>query len=177
MAQIITWWWAGENGTLTYWPDGPLGPPKVLEHPLWNKGLVVQNELMFHRGDPVGPYDSPTIDGLKNRSMMGYDADAGLWRVTTDDETLATFPPEQVRLVVHWRAELYEDMDELKKVMDHSDDLTIERAVGMLLDDMRSKGATLAEPSDPLNDPDFVSSLIKTYTIAPATEWLEVPPA
>ena len=27
MAQVITWWYLGENGTFTYWPDGPLEPP------------------------------------------------------------------------------------------------------------------------------------------------------
>ena len=27
MAQVITWWYLGENGTFTYWPDGPLGEP------------------------------------------------------------------------------------------------------------------------------------------------------
>ena len=41
MAQVITWWYLGENGTFTYWPDGPLGEPaKVLDHPLWNKGVA-----------------------------------------------------------------------------------------------------------------------------------------
>ena len=177
MAQVITWWWAGENGTFTYWPDGPFGQPKVLEHPLWNKGVVVQNELMFHRGDPVGGWDSPRIEGLKNRSMLGYERSADLWRVTTDDQTLAAFPNEQVRLLVHWNAELYADMEELKKVMDHTDDLTIERAVGMLVDDMRAKGTKVDDPTDPLNDPEFVSALVRTYTIAPTTEWLELPAA
>jgi hypothetical protein len=177
MAQVIAWWWKGENGTFTYWPDGPTGQPKVLEHPIWNKGVLVQNELMFHRGDPVGPFDSPTIEGLKNRSTIGYDGGSGLWRVDTDDETLATFPEEQVRALVHWNAELYADMDELKKVMDHTDDLTIEKAVGMLVDDMRSKGTKVDDPTDPLNDTDFVSALIRTYTIAPTTEWLEIPAA
>jgi hypothetical protein len=32
MAQIITWWWRGVDGTFTYWPDGPLAAPKRLEH-------------------------------------------------------------------------------------------------------------------------------------------------
>ena len=31
MAQVITWWYRGEAGTFTYWPDGPLRPPKRLE--------------------------------------------------------------------------------------------------------------------------------------------------
>ena len=63
MAQVITWWYRGENGTFTYWPDGPLGAPQHLEHPLWNKGVVVQNEAMFHRGDPVGRPDERDTPG------------------------------------------------------------------------------------------------------------------
>jgi hypothetical protein len=172
MAQVIAWWYRGENGTFTYWPDGPFGEPKVLEHPLWNKGVVVQNELMFHRGDPVGAYDSAPIVGMKNRSMIGYDNAADAWRVTTDDDTLATFGPQNLRLLVHWNAELYRDMDELKRVMDHTDDLTVEQAVGMLVKDMRSKGTAVADPTDPLNDTEFVGALTRTYTIAPTTEWL-----
>ncbi|CAN5580308.1 hypothetical protein BH10ACT3_BH10ACT3_12880 [soil metagenome] len=177
MGQVITWWYLGENGTFTYWPDGPMGQPKVLEHPLWNKGVVVQNEMMFHRGDPVGPYDGPPIEGLKNRSMMGYDQDADLWRITTDDETVHTYQPNEMRFMVHWNAELYEDMDELKKVMDHTDDLTIDEAIGRLLMDMRSKGTKIADPSDPFHDTDFVRALVETYTIAPTTEWLSFPAA
>ena len=91
MAQVITWWYRGENGTFTYWPDGPFGEPKVLEHPLWNKGVVVQNEMMFHRGDPVGPFDSPPVQGLKHRSLMGFDADREAWQITTDREHVHTY--------------------------------------------------------------------------------------
>ena len=176
MAQVITWWYLGENGTFTYWPYGPLGEPAVLEHPLWNKGVVVQNELMFHRGDPVGPFHGPGID-VKHRSMMGWDDDAGLWRVTTDGETVGTFDQSDLRFLVHWNAELYEDMDEMKKVMDHTDDLSIDQAIGTLLADMRAKGRAVPEPSDPLNDTDFIRALVETYTIAPTTEWLEIPAA
>jgi hypothetical protein len=175
MAQVITWWYTGENGTFTYWPDGPLGEPAVLTHPLVNKGVVVQNELMFHRGDPVGPYDSPPIVGLKNRSMFGYDEAADLWHITTDGETIHTYRPDQIRLLVHWNAELYQDMDELKRSMEHTDDLTIDRVIDRLLADMRAKGMRVAEPSDPLHDTEFITTLVQTYSIAPTTEWLTFP--
>lgn len=177
MAQIITWWYVGENGTFTYWPDGPLGDPQVLGHPLWNKGIVVQNELMFHRGDPVGAYDSPPIEGIKHRSMMGWDEDDGRWHITTDDRTIHTMPDSDLRFLVHWNAEVYSDMDELKRSMDHTDDLSVEEAIGRLLADMRAKGKKVTEPSDPLNDSDFIRALVDTYTIAPTTEWLEFPAA
>jgi len=172
MAQVITWWYRGDNGTFTYWPDGPLGEPRHLEHPLWNKGVVVQNEAMFHRGDPVGRPDERDVPGLKHRSLIGYDAQHDDWAVTTDGEVIRRYRPEQMRLLVHWNAEVYADMDEVKKNMDHSDDLTHEIVFDRLLADMRSKGVAVAEPTDPLHDSEFIRALIATYTIAPTTDWL-----
>jgi hypothetical protein len=172
MAQVITWWYRGENGTFTYWPDGPLGAPQHLEHPLWNKGVVVQNESMFHRGDPVGRPDERNFDGLKHRSLLHHDADADEWAVTTDGEVIRRSRPAEMRLLVHWNAEVYSGMDELEKSMDHSDDLTHDVVFDRLLADMRAKGVPVAEPSDPLHDTEFVRALISTYTIAPTTDWL-----
>ena len=172
MAQVITWWYRGENGTFTYWPDGPLEQPQHLDHPLWNRGVVVQNEVMFHRGDPVGRPDERAIPGLKHRSMFEYRRDADHWAITTDGTTIRTYQPEEIRLLVHWSSEVYADMDELRKVMDHTDDLTHERAIGMLLDDMRRRGVRVAEPSEPFHDDAFIQALIHTYTIQPQTDWL-----
>ncbi|GAA4991047.1 hypothetical protein GCM10023205_73580 [Yinghuangia aomiensis] len=171
MAQVITWWYLGENGTFTYWPDGPLGEPQRLEHPLWNKGVVVQNEAMFHRGDPVGRPDERDIEGLKHRSLLGYDADRGDWAITTDDQVIRRYRPDEMRLLVHWNAEVYTDHDELKKNMDHSDDLTHDMVFERLLADLRDRGVSVAEPSDPMHDKDFIRALIDTYAIAPTTDW------
>ncbi|GMU77630.1 MAG: hypothetical protein AMXMBFR46_04290 [Acidimicrobiia bacterium] len=171
--QVITWWYRGEHGTFTYWPDGPRGAPQVLAHPLWNKGVVVENERMFHRGDPVGRPEARDVPGLKHRSLIEHDADADAWRVTTDGVVIRTYRPEEMRLLVHWSAEIYADLDELRTVMDHTDDLTLDEVVGRLLKDMREKGTPVSEPSDPLHDDDFVRALIATYSIAPTTDWLE----
>ena len=113
-------------------------------------------------------------DGLSRRA--GYSRPelmlADLWRITTDDETVHTYQPNEMRFLVHWNAELYEDMDELKKVMDHTDDLTHQQVVDTLLADMRSNGVKVAEPNDPFHDVDWIQALIHTYTIAPTTDWL-----
>ena len=172
MAQVITWWYLGENGTFTYWPDGPLGQPSRLEHPLWNKGVVVQNEAMFHRGDPVGRPDEREMPGLKHRSTIGWEEARDEWVVTTDSEPIRRYRPDEMRLLVHWSAQVYEDMDELKKNMDHSDDLTHDEVFTRLIADMRAKGVIVAEPSDPLHDSDFIQALIATYTVAPVTDWV-----
>jgi hypothetical protein len=149
MAQVITWWYQGEEGTFTYWPDGPLEPPQRLEHPLWNRGVVVQNELMFHRGDPVGRPDERTIEGLKHRSLMDYNTVQDRWEITTDGVPIRTYEPAQIRFLAHWNAEVYADMDEVRKVMDHTDDLTHQMVVDRLLADMRSKNVAVSEPNDP----------------------------
>ena len=171
MAQVITWWYQGENGTFTYWPDGPLGEPKRLEHPLWNKGVVVQNEMMFHRGDPVGRPNERDIPGLKNRSLLDYDSNEGDWVITTDGEVIRRYRPDEMRLLVHWSAEVYSDREEVEKNLDHSDDLTFDVVFDRLLTDMRSKGVEVTDPSDPLHDQDFIRALISTYSIAPTTDW------
>ena len=171
MAQVITWWYRGDNGTFTYWPDGPLGEPKRLEHPLWNKGVVVQNEMMFHRGDPVGRRDEREIAGLKHRSLMGYDAERDDWVITTDGQVIRRYQPNEMRLLVHWNAEVYSDMAEVEKNLSHSDDLTHDMAFERLFADMRRRGVKVAEPSDPLHDQSFIRALMETYSIAPVTDW------
>ena len=172
MAQIVTGFWLGAEGTFTYWPDGPLGDPKRIEHPMWNKGVVVQNEMMFHRGDPVGRPDERAVPGLANRSLIGYRRDHDDWAVTTDGEAIRTYEPSNVRFLVHWNAEVYMDRAEAKLVMDHTADLTHDRVIDTFLADLRARGVRVAEPSDPFHDEDFIRLLTSTYTIAPQKDWI-----
>jgi hypothetical protein len=171
MAQVITWWYRGENGTFTYWPDGPLGAPRRLEHPLWNKAVVVQNEMMFHRGDPVGRPEERDTPGLKHRSLLGYEVEREGWAITTDGEVIRRYAPDEMRLLVHWSAELYADRDEVEKSLDHSDDLTFDVVFDRLLADLHARGLAVDEPSDPLHDQDFIRALMAAYNIAPVTDW------
>ena len=175
MAQVVTWFWLGAEGTFTYWPDGPLGPPKRIEHPMWNKGVLVQNELMFHRGDPVGRPDERDIPGLKHRSMIGYRHETDDWAISTDGDVIRTYAPDNVRFLVHWSADVFMDRDEARLVMDHTDDLTIDRIVNTFLDDLDRRGIDHDAPdaNDPFNDPSFIRALMAAYTIAPTTDWID----
>ena len=172
MAQIITWWYQGEPGGFTYWPDGPFGVPQRIESPIWNRGVVVQNELMFHRGDPVGPPEDRAIEGLKNSSLFHYDEGDNSWTINNDDDVIKRYRPEQIRLLVHWNAEIYKDMAEVESVMDHSNDLTHDKVFDTFLADLRGRGVAVKEPSDPLHDVDFIQTLTNTYSIAPTQDWI-----
>jgi hypothetical protein len=172
MAQVIAWWYLGENGTFTYWPDGPLAEPRRLDHPLWNKGVVVQNEMMFHRGDPVGRPEERDIPGLKNRSLLGYEASTDEWAITTDGAVIRRYKPEEMRLLVHWNAEVFADRDELERNNDRSQDLSIDTVFDRLLSDLGRRGIQVDDPTDPLHDSDLIRVLTDTYSIAPTKDWV-----
>ena len=60
---------------------------------------------------------------------------------------------------------MFADLAELKKNMDGTDDLTHERVFDTLIRDVRSKGISIATPSDPLHDPVFIRTLNAAYDI------------
>ncbi len=45
--------------------------------------------------------------------------------------------------------------------------------IDTFLTDMRAKGRTVAAPSDPFHDDDFIHALMETYNIAPTTDWID----
>ena len=65
-------------------------------------------------------------------------------------------------------------MAEVEKAMDHSDDLTHDQVIDTFLADLRRRGVTVTEPSDPLHDVEFIQLLANTYDIAPTQDWLLV---
>lgn len=64
MAQVITWFSHDAGSRFTYWPDGPLKQPQRLVPPVYNRGVVVQNEMLMHRGEANGPLEQQVPAGL-----------------------------------------------------------------------------------------------------------------
>ena len=165
--QVIAWYYTGRiGGGFTCWPVGPFGPPKQIEAPMWGRAVVVENEMMFHRGDACGPPELRRPAGLDITSRFGADPDsADGWQITTGDRVIQRIPAEEMRFLVHWGARLFMDYDELKTDFDHSDDIAPERAIEMLIADLRARGAKFETPSDPLNDRNFVRLLANAYDV------------
>ena len=167
MAQVIAWYYRSSNGGgFTYWPEGPLRQPKRLATPMWNRGVVVQNEMMFHRGEANGPMEMRMPRGLAFNTMFGADPDSeDGWQLTTDGKVIQRVPAHEMRFLVHWNAEIYVDYADLKKSLDHSDDLSVERVVDIFFQDLRARGIQAATPSDPLHDREFIQLLTRTYDV------------
>ena len=176
-AQVITWFSHDPQSGFTYWPDGPLMPPQRLEPPVWNRGVVVQNEMMFHRGEANGPLEQQRPEGLDfSTTFSGDPADNDHWLLKTGDRVIARHHTRELRYLVHWTAEVFEDFDELRTNMDGTQDLTQERAIGMLIDDVRSRGIAIATPSDPLHDAEFIRQLNAAYDIGGPSSYPECAP-
>ena len=104
--------------------------------------------------------------GLAFHSLMEPDPESnGGWRITTDGKVIQQIPEEEFRFLVHWGANLYLDFDELKRALDHTDDLTHERIFDILIDDLRARGVAFSPPSDPLTDPAFIGVVNAVYGI------------
>jgi len=164
MAQVITWFSKDPGSGFTYWPDGPARAPQRLMPPVWNRGVVVQNEMMYHRGEANGPLDRQRPPGLKFDTMFcGDPADKNNWRLMNGDQVIDNVHTDELRFLVHWSGEVFEDFAELKQNMDGTDDLTYDRVFETLLKDMRARGVQVETPVDPLHDPAFIRTLIATY--------------
>ena len=60
--------------------------------------------------------------------------------------------------------------------MDGSDDLTIDRAIDMLVDDVHKKGIKLDVPAAPLHDPAFIGALNAAYDLGGPTVYPDEAP-
>jgi hypothetical protein len=177
MAQVITWFSHDENSGFTYWPEGPLKPPQRLLPPVYNRGVVVQNEMMMHRGEANGPVDQQVPAGLAFDTVFAGDPDdRNGWLLKNDEQIIARHHTDDLRFLVHWSAEVFSDFDELKKNMDGSDDLTVDKAIDMLVDNLAKTGIKLEIPTAPLHDPQFIGALNAAYDIGAPTVYPEEAP-
>jgi len=173
--QVIAWYYRGKvGGGFNCWPDGPQGEPLQIEAPMWGRAVVVENERMFHHGQACGPVAERRPAGLDIRSVLGVDPETkDGWRITTGDVVNQRIPAEELRFLVHWGARLFTDFEELKITFDHTDDIAAETAIGILIDDMRSRGVPFEIPTDPMNDRGFVRLVSQVYDIGGPTN---IPP-
>ena len=165
--QVIAWYYKGRiGGGFNCWPDGPRGEPLQISAPLWGRAVVVENEMMFHHGQACGPVAQRKPAGLDISSRFGADPEvADGWRITTGDVVNQKIPAGEMRFLVHWGARLYKDFDEMKVYMDHSDDISADRALNILIDDMRKRGVAFEMPTDPMNDRSFIGLVSQVYDI------------
>lgn len=150
--HVISWWSATAGGDFLV-GDGQRLPS------LWNRAVVGDFEAIPHGVDRVGGADAPPrlIPGstLQVR-RMGWAA------LAPDGAELGWFPDEQVRFSVSWRARVYADAADRERVLDQSDDLTLDKALRILTKELRERGVLPARARRPRPRP-FAKMLVETW--------------
>jgi hypothetical protein len=108
--------------------------------------------------------------------FTGDPVDRDHWLLKNGDEVIARHHTDQLRLLVHWSAEVFSDLDELKKNMEGSDDLTVDKAIEIMVDDAHTRGIKIDIPSEPLHDPEFINALNAAYDIGGPSVYPEEAP-
>src|SRR5690606_11316833 len=82
---------------------------------------------------------------------------------TTDGEVVQQIPEQEFRFLVHWGANVYRDLDELKVTLDHTDDIGHDQVFDIFFKDLKARGVQFEIPSDPLTDKAFIRLLTGVY--------------
>jgi hypothetical protein len=165
IATAVAWFYEGEGGALTYWPDGPDAAPRSLP-PRTNTALVGDNDVMYHRVEAVGGPGDDMVRGLSLDSQLAFAGDRR-WEVRDAGRVLGVWPSSQVRVSLSWKAVTFRDAEEARIHDEHRDDLTVAVVLERLLGDLRARGEDVPDPTDPLHDPSFVAALTRVHQRAP----------
>lgn len=163
-AQVITWYYKGKvGGGFNYWPEGPQGAPAQIRAPMWGRAVVVENEMMFHTAEASGPAHLRRPEGLSIDSVMQPGTEPGSWDIVDKGRVIQTVPEEEFRLLLHWGADIFTDLADLKRTLDHSDDIGHEQVFDILIADLRARGISFEVPTDPITDAAFIALLSRVY--------------
>jgi hypothetical protein len=160
LATAVAWYYEGDEGGFSYWPDGADGQAVTIDPPP-NTAMVGDNDVMFHRVEAVGPGGEGTIVPID--SQLCFDRRAERWEIVKGDRTFGTFAPDDIRVSVSWKAQVFADAEEARVYDEHMDDIAFEQVVSAWGADLAERGIGLPDSSDPLHDPAFVSAVTSSY--------------
>lgn len=140
----VAWFSECRGGEFVFYPDGADGPAVTLPA-RQNTAVLLDTDSVFHGVDrvaEVGPLP-PLAPGM----TLTFDGD-GRWSVRAGAETVATYRGGDLRFSVSWKAYCFADQAERRAWREHSDDLSLERIVARLTDDLRARGRLIGPPPD-----------------------------
>jgi hypothetical protein len=164
IASGLAWFYRGVGGAFAYWPDGIDARPRLERGPLWNRGVMSDNEYMFHGVAPIGaPEDRARLQGALRASDMLHFAGEDGWEIRDGERVAHRLRPEQVRVSLLWKAYVFKDERHLASFEDVSMNLTLDQVVDIYLHDLAGRGLPAKPPADPLADEAWKRLLESTY--------------
>lgn len=137
IATLVSWWSHCEGGDFVYYAAGPDGPPSTVPAK-FNTAILTDTDTVFHGVDRVASA-ADAMDPIMPGMHLDYTGD-GHWDVRDGDRCIASYPWGEVRFSVSWKAYCFEDEAERRMVHEHTDDLTREQILHILVSDLRERG-------------------------------------
>jgi len=164
IASGLAWFYRGTGGAFVHWPDGVDAPPHREEPPMWNSGLMSDNEYMWHAVGATGTESERAAlkRGLKHSDRLHHAA-GGHWEISDGERVAARLAPEQVRVSLLWKAYAFFDEDHLASFRKPEMNLTIDRIIDIYRADLAGRGVAIPPSRSVFDDPDWRETLEATY--------------
>ena len=164
IASGLAWFYRGTGGEFEYWPDGPTASSHCTRAPLWNCGVMSDNEFMWHRiGDIGSLIEQAAFHNLVERADELHVTPAGAWSIRRRDREVARVPFDRLRISLLWKAYVFADASHLHSFKIGGMDLTLDQVVEIFVEDLRRRNVPVKQPYDPFDDPEWRELLQTTY--------------
>jgi hypothetical protein len=165
IASGLGWFHTGVGGAFEYWADGPDMPPRVVDAPLWNNGVMSDNEFMFHRVDAIGtPAEQQRLQNLLRQSDTLHYAGDDIWEIRDGDRIVLPLLSSQLRISLLWKAYVFLDESHAASFEKREMDLDLDQIVDIYMDDLSKRGVKVSRPIDPFTDDAWQAVLDRTYS-------------
>ena len=146
IVTAVAYFQSCEGGEFAFYPEGPHRPARALpvRH---NTAVILDTDSVFHGVDRVAE-NGRSIPALRPGMQLWF-AGEETWEVGTPSQVVGTYRWGEVRFSVSWKAYCYADEAERRMTVEHTDDLTRERALDALVDDLRARGRIGDETPEP----------------------------
>ena len=159
IASALIWFYRGTGGAFECWPEGPERASQLEAPPLWNAGLLADNDRMLHRTQELGPHEARLPRDLLRDSAQLHAAEEGSWEIRDGDAHLRRYPGEQLRISILWKAHALADAKEARIMDRGSDDLDPQRIEAIFAQHARQHDVALPPAGDPRTDPDWIRAV------------------
>ena len=137
IATSVSWYQDTDGGAFAFYPDG--ADHEAIAYDVhFNTALVMDTDSVFHGVDRVAETELAMPMFLPQ--MRLHAEGEGRWSVRDGDEALAHYAWDQMRFSISWKAYCFADETERETWKTGSDDLSIERVLDVLCEDLRAKG-------------------------------------
>jgi hypothetical protein len=148
IATGIAYFGGGRGGELAYYPEGAAGAAATYT-PRHNTAVLLDTDSVFHGVDRVLGDDSP-LGSTHTGMHLHHDGDHH-WSVRDEDRIVASYRTDDLRYSVSWKAYCFGDVTEQARWESHDDDLSLDRILDGLVDDLCERGRLdkgAARPAD-----------------------------